>query len=101
MTLWNYYYFLNYRWIKNVATLDLWFNVGKKKFFSWVDIIGKSSTLYETSNPQTRNFLNDECLKWGLNPQPFWPHSKALTTKPTPHKIKYDIARGITHILKK
>ncbi len=59
----------------------------KKVFFSWVDIIGKLSALYEPSNPQTHNFLNDECLKRGLNSQPFWPHLKALTTKPTPHMM--------------
>jgi hypothetical protein len=44
-------------------------------------------------------FLN-ECSKLGLNPQLFHPHSKALTTKPSPHMIiKSDIAKYINTYL--
>jgi hypothetical protein len=41
-------------------------------------------------------FYYDECLKWSLNPQAFWLHSKVITTKPSPHVMtRNDIAKNI------
>lgn len=104
-----FFFFGNYRWIQSVITLDLGLNIGNLKmcvcvcmyFFPWIDIVDRLliDALRIIKFPNSRFCFNDESTKWHLNPQPFWPHSKALTTKPSIHMItRNDIVKDInTH----
>jgi hypothetical protein len=97
--------------IMTLLTFKLFWIIDESKMFppsSWdstldllfqVDIIGRLlvDTIIWSLNPQIWDFsFNDECSKWNLNPQLFWRHSKALTTKPSLHVMTInDITKDI------